>query len=460
MKENETLLFKYVRGSQLYGTAVEGSDTDTASVYIGSLDDCLTGTLAEFHHIGKGDDDEMELGKFIRQCGQGKPNSLEALFANDEFVEYCHPVFKKLREQRDKFITKPIFDALLGFSHSQIHKAKGLNKKINIEPMEKKPSMYDFMYVAYEQGSVPLKEWLQTNILHIKFKDGIAYAENLQPTTIKRTKDYKIVETYDCCYPMYERLNQETDGTAEAEQMVDEYLQTLGITSVPNMQFVYNVYAFSSLDRESRKDHKGFISPDGNQLIYSSVEKGTKCLCRMHYDYNKYSTACRQYKEYQEWLQNRNETRYLGNAGKGYDGKSMLHCIRMMYMAEELATEGKLNFNRRGKDADLLIAIRQHKFELDELIQMADEIEARVRKALETTNIPDHVDWDFVKKMHLEMRYGLYFPNKPVKLETQSTTPETERKLVENNKKGKDSNQTDTEWGYQYASWSYKDHWD
>lgn len=353
-------LFKYIRGSQLYGLNTPESDLDTGAVYADEFENILSDNVTEFVTIGKGDDTEIELQKFIRLLIKSNPNMLEALFASDEFVIYKHPVFDILRDNKDMFLSKEIFKALGGYAISQIHKARGLNKKIN-NPIVEKPNMYDYMFVPDRQGSMPIKKYVEKHFIDTKY-----------------------------------------DGTNKDEinSKVLEFLSKIGITSIPNMQFIFGAY---------EGDFKGIISPDGHQLLFSSIpDYNSVPSFYIHYDSNKYSTACREYKEFKEWEQNRNEIRYKSNLTKNYDSKNMMHSFRLLAMAIEVAKYNKLIINRRDIDREFLLDIRNHKFEYDELITKLEDMNTDLIESIKTNDLPEHVDEDKARSILLEMRKKLY----------------------------------------------------
>ena len=59
----------------------------------------------------------------------------------------------------------------------------------------------------------------------------------------------------------------------------------------------------------------------------------------MNFNKDSYSIYCREYKEYQEWEEKRNEHRYQSTLshGKSCDAKNMMHTFRLLNMAEEIA---------------------------------------------------------------------------------------------------------------------------
>lgn len=61
----------------------------------------------------------------------------------------------------------------------------------------------------------------------------------------------------------------------------------------------------------------------------------------MSFNENAYKQYCKAYKEYWEWVEERNEERYQNTLehGKNYDAKNMMHTFRLLDMAEEIASE-------------------------------------------------------------------------------------------------------------------------
>ena len=80
-------------------------------------------------------------------------------------------------------------------------------------------------------------------------------------------------------------------------------------------------------------------------------------------------------------------------------GKHQMHLARLYLMAFDILEEGKI-VTYREKDHDFLMDIRAGKYlteemlPTDEFMEMVDEWEARLQKAVETTDLPDKADMD------------------------------------------------------------------
>ena len=127
----------------------------------------------------------------------------------------------------------------------------------------------------------------------------------------------------------------------------------------------------------------------------------------MTYNKDAYTCHCRDYKEYKEWEAKRNPVRYEGNLGHNYDSKNVMHCMRLIRMAKELA-QGK-GFNVvRDWDRHYLLDIRNHKFEYEEVMEQLEKEKAEMEEAIKTCTLPETVNIDDVNDVLIEARMQLY----------------------------------------------------
>jgi hypothetical protein len=162
-------------------------------------------------------------------------------------------------------------------------------------------------------------------------------------------------------------------------------------------------------DKKKQKENYGI----SNQLRLSSIPKGEKPICTIVFNKDGYSEHCKDYKEYQEWLENRNEARYVETQehGQGIDGKNMMHCMRLIKMSKEIG-RGEGIIVRR-PDAAELLKIRRGELDLDTLIELADKEIAEMDDIFDNCNLPSKVDKDLVNDLLVSIRtefYGLNLP--------------------------------------------------
>ena len=128
----------------------------------------------------------------------------------------------------------------------------------------------------------------------------------------------------------------------------------------------------------------------------------------MNFNKDSYSIYCREYKEYQEWEQKRNEHRYQSTLshGKSYDAKNMMHTFRLLNMAEEIALYQQVIVKR--DDRDFLLKIRNGEFEFDELMQMVEEKMEQIKVAYEKSTLQDRPDINKAERLTIKIRERYY----------------------------------------------------
>ena len=92
--------------------------------------------------------------------------------------------------------------------------------------------------------------------------------------------------------------------------------------------------------------------------------------------------------------------------GKHYDSKNMMHVFRLLLMAKEIATEGKINVWRN--DREFLLDIKQGKFEYDDLVKQAETLREELKALYAKADLPDEPNLGQVNKLLIEMREAYY----------------------------------------------------
>ena len=385
VEDRGMLLYRYVRGSTAYGLALPTSDVDEGGVYLEPLDTLLDLGLDYQEQISdeKNDTTWYSLKKFMHLLMNGNPNVLEALFVDDKFVLYEHPIMTEIKKHRHIFLTKDCFGPLIGYAKTQIMKARGLNKKI-VNPVTERKDVLDFCYTFKNQGSQSMKEFLKERGLDQKYC-GLVNIPNMK-------------DTYGVYYDYAAWLHFELDY--EEPYMVYEFSKTL---CGDEGEKVY--------ERIKNKDfygYAGIVHPDGksNEVRLSSIPKGEKPICFMTYNQDGYTSHCKRYTEYQEWVAKRNPQRYLENKEKDYDRKNVAHSVRLMHMGIELAKEGIFHVDRTNIDRDFILDIRLGNRTYDEVITYIESKNEEMKQAMESSTLPEHIDVELVNKLLLDIRYG------------------------------------------------------
>ena len=373
IEERGLLLYKYIRGSQAYGTNTPESDRDEGGIFIAPQEwiDGLGFDYSDEISDEKHDILWWELGKFMRLLCTSNPTVLEALFIPDDKVLFEHPIITEIKKNRDMFITKACFKPFGGYATSQIAKAQGQNKKIHwdINEMTRKTPL-DFCFTFKNQGSQNIRDWLTERGLEQR-NCGLVNIPNM-------------INTYGVYYDFGQHLalnGIDIDYFADIENRNDPFIKFVFDTFV-NVEgyedYKYSIYMEDTYKklRKPKGGYCGIVSEDGdsNQVRFTSVQKDDVPICYMTYNQNGYGSHCKKYKEYIEWKEHRNKARYENNLeGLEKDKEKFYDC----YLEEEtefLTNNGWKKFDEIS-DNDLLGCFdKNHKLQFKPALNRFDDL--------------------------------------------------------------------------------------
>jgi len=379
-------LLLVIRGSRAYGTSVETSDTDYAGVFIQSIDDILGNGYKEQINDDKNDIVIYEIKRFLNLLASNNPTVLELLNTPEDCVVYKHPAFDEVLQNRDKFITKICSKSFGGYGKMQIQKAKGQNKKQNWEKDKvTRKDVLDFVYVIDGERSIPWKKWNGDSIERYIYDEKFCGVVN-----VPNARD------------VYAVYFDESAALCHSEVYSEEYRNKL------KQELKEKGYPMGFGYKGLVKTGEGANVAESNALRLSSIPKGEKPICNIYYNKDGYSQHCKEYKEYQEWLEKKNEARWVEvkTHGQKIDGKNMMHSKRLMSMAREIA-EGK-GINVRRQDTEYLISIRRGAIDLDTLISEVEAEIEEIDRLFADSALPDKVDEKFVDNLLIKIRKIIY----------------------------------------------------
>jgi len=344
LKNQNLLLFECISGSKAYGLNTATSDTDIRGVFVLPQDEYYG--LHYVDQISNESNDVVyyELKRFVELLAKNNPNMLELLHMPPDCILYRHPLYERFKPEL--FLSRLCQTTFAGYALTQVKKAKGLNKKI-VNPVEPhRKSVLDFCYVVQGQGSVPLLQFLANR-----------------------------------------GLQQEDCGLAKIPHMPELY----GLYYSPDVRF------------------KGVIQRENaNDVSLSSIPKGLEPLAVLSFNKNGYSTYCKEYLEYWEWVEKRNDARYQNTLshGKNYDAKNLMHTFRLLAMAEEIARDGHIQVRR--PDRAFLLQIRAGAYEYAELVEMAEARIAQMDALYAQSSLPETPDLAKINQTLSEVRQEFY----------------------------------------------------
>jgi hypothetical protein len=347
-QRKQFILLDCLSGSQAYNLNLPTSDIDRKGVFILPKSELFGFEFQDQLANDSNDEVYFEIKRFLELLVKNNPNILELLNTPPQFVLSQHPLMDLIGPK--DYLSKLCLDTFAGYAQTQIKKAKGLNKKINKPIDRERKSVLDFCYVIYKNGTIPLKSWLTENNFNQK----------------------------EC-----------------------------GLVNLAHFRNVYLLYHQRQLTDGKR--FKGVVSgSEADDVQLSSVPKDIEPLATMNFNKDGYSIYCREYKEYLEWEEKRNQARYESTLshGKSYDAKNMMHTFRLLNMAEEIALYQEVIVHR--KDRDFLLKIRSGEFEFDILMEMVKEKMERIKDLYEKSDLQEQPDVKKAENLLIRIREEFY----------------------------------------------------
>ncbi len=344
LKNRNLIILECISGSRAYGLETPSSDTDIKGVFVLPKSDFYS--LNYIPQISNETNDIVyyELGRYMELLSVNNPNILELLATPKHAVLYKHPILDLLKSET--VLSKLCEKSFGKFALSQIKKAKGLKKKI-VNPVSKvRKSVLEFCYVNNDNGSLQLSKYLELN-----------------------------------------GWKQENCGLAKISHMTD----------------LYGLYY------SSEHGYKGVMKNKNSHTVsLSSIPKGEIQKRILYFNVNGYSRYCKDYKEYWDWVENRNEARYENTQshGKKYDSKNMMHTFRLLEMAIEIAEQGVVNVKR--DDREFLLNVKSGSFEFDYLLALAEKKKIKMEEVFMSSDLPDQPDVESIQKIAYQIRESLY----------------------------------------------------
>lgn len=168
----ERRIFTCRAGSHAYGLNTEQSDEDTRGVFVGSPSN-VCGLFPVEHVEYHGDYMVYELRKFVSLAKDCNPNIIELLYIHPDDVLFSTPLWERLRDSRDLFLTKRAKHTFSGYAIAQLKKIRS-HKAWVVSPQPKEaPLPAKFVKRKFIEGlgqadvfdqlayDMALKQWKQ-----------------------------------------------------------------------------------------------------------------------------------------------------------------------------------------------------------------------------------------------------------------------------------------------------------
>jgi uncharacterized protein len=322
----ERTVFMVRHGSMAYGTNIEGSDEDFKGVTIPTKPYYL-GSQHKFEQAELKDPDAViyEISKFFNLAAACNPNIIEVLHVDPSDYELLTPIGTAILNNKDRFLSKRIRFTFGGYAYQQLKRIK-LHRRYFINPPKAPPTRKDMGLP--EQTLIPADQMM-------------AAEADVQKELEKLNFDF-------------------LDGVQEATKIE---IRGVMIKMLAEMKITVDTQWASS----ARK-----VGLDDNFIEIMQKERS-------------YKNAKLEWDNFIKWKETRNRERYEMEVKYGADMKHGYHLIRLLRMAREILTTGKVLVKR--PDREELIAIRNGAWTYEKLVEVAEGMNKELDELYKTCKV-------------------------------------------------------------------------
>jgi hypothetical protein len=346
LEASGSIIYKCLAGSHAYGTSIPTSDLDYRGIFINPSWSYL-GLNEPPQQISniKQDITYYSLKRFFELASNCNPNIIELLFMPDDVVEICNDVMKKLLERREAFLSKKAFHSFSGYAYSQINKAKGQNKRVNNPKPKEPPKKENYCYII-QDGEFP-----------------------------KRPK--KVLDS---------NVNLDFYHAAQLEHTNN----------------IFRLYYYG-------KNAKGVFRGD-DTVVCEPIPKDdefSRLTYLMIYSQSEYERDLKEWNQYWEWKNNRNEARWIDQEKMDvvvrYDQKNMAHCVRLLLSTESILNENGPIVRLSGENLEYVKAVRAGQFKYEDIMADVENRMERLAALYDSSKLQHTIDYQEVEKLYREL---------------------------------------------------------
>jgi hypothetical protein len=337
-------IFLTVVGSQSYGLATSESDIDYKGLAIPPKDYYI-GFAKKFEQAEfrtpNPDCCIFNLVKWIALACDNNPSVIEILWTDPEFYVISSPYWDSIVDNRDKFLSKNVRWRFAGYGIQQLRKLQRHYKYLR-NPPKQPPTRADFDLPEY----------------FVLPKDQLQAAEAL------------IQKRLDCWNPKWEGVD-ESKRIELMNEITNILVEVAGASLYLEKEKLWKTAAIN-------------IGMDINFIELINSEK-------------RYKAAKEEWRHYMEWKEHRNTKRAAIEAKVGYDGKDAAALVRLMRMAKEILTTGKVIVKR--PDREELLAIKNGLWSYEQVIEFAENADKELNSLYESSPLPYSPNREYIQDL-------------------------------------------------------------
>jgi len=352
-----------VGGSNAYGMATDSSDIDLKGALIAPIDNYIGNNSIEqiddkvllknlfqkdlsSDYLLKSQKNGLEgvayeLNKFVKLAAGANPNILDVLFCRESDIIHITKVGHLLRENRQTFLTKKCLNTFFGYAAAQAKRIES-HRKWLLEPILSRPERKDFGLP--ERSEIP--------------QDQIMAA------------------------------------TAEIRKEIDSWSIDFG-----DIDEATKIYVEDQIINRIHKMQIGSTDSDKFRIAGNLLGYETNFM-KLVVSQREYDCAMNNWKSYQKWQEERNDSRRKLEAAIGYDAKHAAHLFRLIVACKSIFENGELSVYNPDP---FIKKIRNCEVPYDELMEKVSLEKENISSLAAKSNLPHSVPKDWTDKLCIEL---------------------------------------------------------
>lgn len=381
-KQAGNLLLELTSGFDLYGLSEKDLDIEeNYGIFIGPK--------SWFYGLGinknlsqRSEHDKIdEIGKFIIELSNSNPEALTILFAPEDKIRYKNDLLKPLFEYRDNLITSQAIKTFRSASNKLYNWQNYFKYRFRTEEFKEK-TVLDFCYIPSYDRIITVSKFLKENQLKeehctaVRLRNGI----NLYAVYYDFAADSNL--PFDKFLEFYCKKNKPKDDWERIEWK--NFHETL-ITKIKKLNY------------------KGLIEKKSLfqiKLNNCYIPKDEEPIFIFQFNNQFLDQYKKTYNEYQIWK----PEQVNPSSQRNYNGKIMVHCVRLLQMASEIYHDGKINVDRSTIDRDFLINIKHNNIDYSEIMSYLNKLEIDFG----TEVLPTKPNQEELNKILIDIRNNYY----------------------------------------------------
>lgn len=154
---------------------------------------------------------------------------------------------------------------------------------------------------------------------------------------------------------------------------------------------------------------KGVFRGPSEQLVCSSISKDRELrdfVGFLIFNEQEYEKAVKDWKQYWDWFNNRNEDRYrtIEDKSLNYDAKNMCQCLRLLYSCEYCLATGDLFVRVPDNLIPYLKSVRNGDYTYEEIMTEAKSVLARIEELKDPSFLPGKPSFKKLNNLYMNIR--------------------------------------------------------